>query len=116
MPYVTRIDCPRCEKPLIRKTGGRCPSCGETVTLHVARARLREKRIEQVVAIFATLAVLALFLWAGGVGLVEGVLIYAAAGVGVWYWGKGTFWSRTLQPDDADADPTDPVDPGQGEK
>jgi hypothetical protein len=51
-----------------------------------------------VVAIFATLAVLALFLWGGGVGLIEGVVIYAIAGVGVWYWGKGTFWSDTMRP------------------
>jgi hypothetical protein len=97
LPYVTKIDCPRCEQPLVRKTGGRCPSCGEVVTAHVARARLREKRIEQVVAIVATALVLALFLWAGGVGLVEGALVYAAVGIGVWYWGKGTFWSDTLR-------------------
>ncbi len=102
MPYVTPIDCPRCEKPLIRKTGGRCPGCGELITQHVARARRREKRVEQVVAILATLAVLALFLWAGGVGLLEGAVIYALAGVGVWYWGKGTFWSATLRPEEED--------------
>jgi hypothetical protein len=98
VPYQTKIDCPNCEQPLVRKTGGRCSNCGEMVTEHVARARLREKRIEQVVAIFATLAVLALFLWGGGVGLIEGVVIYAIAGVGVWYWGKGTFWSDTMRP------------------
>jgi len=76
------------------------------VTEHVARARLRELRIEQVVAVLATIAVLALFLWAGGVGLIEGVAIYAIAGVGVWYWGKGTFWSETLQPEDDESDPS----------
>jgi hypothetical protein len=103
VPYVTKIDCPACEQPLIRKTGGRCPNCGATVTAHVARARLREKRIEQVVAVLATAAVLLLFTWAGGLGLVEGVVIYAVAGVGVWYWGKGTFWSATLQPEDDDS-------------
>ncbi len=74
------------------------------VTEHVARARLRELRIEQVVAVLATIAVLALFLWAGGVGLIEGVVIYFVAGVGVWYWGKGTFWSASLQPEDEDSD------------
>ena len=106
LPYIQKIDCPRCEQPLVRKTGGRCPNCGEVVTEHVARERLREKRIEQVVAVFATAAVLALFLWAGGVGLIEGVLVYAVAGLGVWYWGKGTFWSRTLTPTDESEEQT----------
>jgi hypothetical protein len=73
------------------------------VTAHVARVRLREKRIEQVIAILATVAVLVLFTWAGGVGLIEGVVIYAVVGVGVWYWGKGTFWSQSLQPDDEES-------------
>lgn len=100
MPYVTKIDCPRCERPLVRKTGGRCPKCGEVVTRHVARERLREKRIEQVVAIVATALVLALFLWAGGVGLIEGIVVYAVGGAGVWIWGQRTFWSPTLQPTD----------------
>ena len=84
----------------MRKTGGRCSNCGEVVTEHVARARHREKRIEQVVAVFATAAVLALFLWAGGAGLIEGVVAYAVVGMGIWYWGRGTFWSRTLAPQD----------------
>jgi hypothetical protein len=100
LPYIQKIDCPKCEQPLVRKTGGRCSNCGEVVTGHVARERLRQKRTEHVVAIFATAAVLALFLWAGGVGLIEGVLVYAVAGLGIWYWGKGTFWSRTLAPHD----------------
>lgn len=88
----------------MRKTGGKCPNCGVVVTEYVARERLRELRIEQVVAILATVAVLALFLWAGGVGLIEGIVIYAIAGLGVWYWGKGTFWSATLQPEDDESD------------
>lgn len=74
------------------------------VTEHVARARLRELRIEQVIAVLATIAVAALFLWAGDFGLLEGIAVYAMAGLGVWYWGKGTFWSATLQPDDDDSD------------
>lgn len=85
------------------RRGGRCPHCEEWVADHVARARLREKRIEQVVAILATLAVLALFLWAGGAGLLEGIAVYAVVGLGVWYWGKGTFWSGTLQQEDDEA-------------
>lgn len=69
--------------------------------------RTREKRIEQVVAIFATLAVLALFLWAGGLGLLEGVAVYAVVGLAVWYWGQGTFWSETLG-QEREPPPTDP--------
>jgi hypothetical protein len=83
---------------LLRKTGGRCPGCGEVVTAHVARARLRERRIEQAVAIVATVLVVTLFVWGGGMGLVEGVAIYAVVGLVVWYWGRGTFWSATLAP------------------
>jgi hypothetical protein len=100
MPYAPTIDCPYCESPLSVRRGGRCPNCGRWVADHVARARLREKRIEQAVAIFATAAVLALFLWSGGAGLLEGVVVYAVAGLAVWYWGKGTFWSETLHPGD----------------
>lgn len=96
----------------MRKTGGRCASCGEVITEHVARARLREKRIEQVVAVVSTALVLALFMWGGGLGLIEGVAIYAIAGAAVWYWGKGTFWSARLRGDDDDAaDPPATDDP-----
>ena len=102
MPYTTRIDCPECERPLIRKEGGRCPACGAAISAHVTRARLREKRIEQITAVFATLLVLALFLWAGGAGLAEGVVVYAAGGLAVWWWAKGTFWSRRLSRDKQD--------------
>ena len=102
MPYVATIDCPNCERPLTVRRGGKCPHCGIWVADHVARSRLREKRIEQVVAVFATAAVLALFLWAGVVGLLEGVAVYAVVGLGVWYWGKGTFWSETLTPERLD--------------
>jgi hypothetical protein len=66
---------------------------------------LREKRIEQTLAILGTAAVLALFLWSGGVGLFEGIVVYAVAGLAVWYWGRGTFWSETLQPEDLDDTP-----------
>ncbi len=107
MAVSTKIDCPACGKPLVRKPAGRCPHCGEPITEHVARARAREKRIEQVIAIVATILVLALFLWAGDFGLLEGIAVYAAVGVGVWYWGKATFWSATLKEDDSDFVDTD---------
>ena len=74
-----------------RRPAGRCPSCGTDVRRHVRAERDRETRIEQVVAVIATMLVLALSLFAGGCNLVEGVLVYAVAGVLVWFWGRGTF-------------------------
>jgi hypothetical protein len=73
--------------------------------------RLREKRIEQVVAVVSTLLVLTLFLWAGGFGLLEGVLVYAIGGAGVWLWGQRTFWSPTLQPSERDGERRDEASP-----
>ena len=93
MPYRTPIDCPACEQPLLGKSGGRCSNCGEVVNVHVARARLREQRAEKAVAVLATALVLALFVWAGVFDLLVGIAIYALAGLAVWYWGKGTFWT-----------------------
>jgi hypothetical protein len=116
MPYVATIDCPFCERPLTVRRGGRCPHCGRWVADHVARARLREKRIEQAVAIVGTAAVLALFLWSGGVGLLEGIAVYAVAGLAVWYWGRGTFWSETLQPEDLDETPERSGDTDEDER
>lgn len=109
MPIRSKIECPTCGRELVRKPGGRCPHCGEAVGEHVVRARAREKRIEQVVAIVATFLVVALFLWAGDFGLLEGAIVYAAAGVAVWYWGKGTFWSATLHQDDSELVDDDPL-------
>jgi predicted exporter len=97
VPHTPTIDCPHCERPLHVRRGGRCPHCGEWVADHVAREKLREKRIEQTVAILATVAVVALFVWGGGFGLLEGIAVYAVVGLVVWYWGKGTFWSETLR-------------------
>lgn len=104
MPRSYSIDCPHCERPLHVRRGGRCPHCGRWVADHVARAKLREKRIEQVVAVVATAAVLGLFLWAGGVGLLEGIAVYAVAGLVVWYWGKGTFWSESMSNENSGSD------------
>jgi len=102
VPIQSKIDCPACQRLLIRKPGGRCPHCGAVVGKHVVGARAREKHIEQVIAVVATVLVLALFLWAGDFGLFEGIAVYAVAGVGVWYWGKGTFWSATLTENDGE--------------
>ncbi|GIW42276.1 MAG: hypothetical protein KatS3mg076_2853 [Candidatus Binatia bacterium] len=91
MPLVVRPDCPRCGARLVRKPGGRCPECGADVRRHVQEEREREERIERVVAVVATLLVLGVFLFAGGAGLVEGVLAYVAAGALVWWVAKRTF-------------------------
>lgn len=58
---------------------------------HVTAVRKREERIEKVVAIIGTILVLAVFLLTSGLGLVEGVVMYAAAGAAVFYLAKRTF-------------------------
>lgn len=92
MPLTLQIDCPECGERLVRKPGGRCPQCGADVREHVAEERERETRIDQVVAVISTLLVLGLSIFVGGCNLVEGVLVYAAAGAVVWVLAKRTFW------------------------
>ena len=53
--------------------------------------RNREERIEKVVAIVGTVLVLALFTLTAGLGLVEGVAMYAAAGAIMFYLARRTF-------------------------
>ena len=48
----------------------------------------------QVVAVVSTILVVTVLIFGGGLGIFEGALMYAAAGVAVWYLAKGTFWSR----------------------
>ena len=91
MPIRQRIDCPECGAPLVRKPGGRCPSCGTQVAQHVQAARSREDRIEKVVAVVGTGLVLVVFVLTAGLGLVEGVLAYAAAGAAMFYLARKTF-------------------------
>lgn len=91
MPVRTEIACPHCAAPLVRKPGGRCPSCGTDVRAHVQRARDRETRIEQVVAVVSTILVIGVSLFVGGCSVVEGVLAYAAAGTVMWLIAKKTF-------------------------
>jgi hypothetical protein len=92
MPIRTKIECPRCEADLVIKRGGVCPNCGAPITEHVARMRLRERRIEQTVAVIATALVLALFLTTSGLGLVEGIAVYAAVGATIFYLARRTFF------------------------
>ncbi len=94
MPVATKIDCPECDQPLIRKPGGRCPNCGTDVRDHVLKARLREKRIEQVMAVISTILVLGVSLLVGGCSVVEGVLVYAVAGAVMYYLAQKTFFER----------------------
>ncbi|HEY8516857.1 MAG TPA: hypothetical protein VIS07_15215 [Candidatus Binatia bacterium] len=105
MPVHHYPPCPGCGAKLVRKPGGRCPSCGADVARFVAEQRDRETRIEQVVAVISTILVVSVLVFGGGLGLFEGVLMYAAAGAFVWYLAKGTFWSRR-----ADASPGEPAE------
>lgn len=74
-----------------RRPAGRCPHCGVDVRHHVQAERDRETAIEKVVAVISTVLVIALSLFAGGCTIVEGIVVYAAAGVLVWWWGRRTF-------------------------
>ncbi len=92
MPLTQQIDCPECGERLVRKPGGHCPHCGADVREHVGEERKRETRIDQVVAVISTFLVIGLALFVGGCNVVEGVLVYAAAGALVWFLAKRTFW------------------------
>ncbi len=92
MPIRTKIECPRCEADLVVKRGGVCPNCGTPITEHVARMRARERRIEQVVAILASALVLTLFVFTRGIGLVEGIVVYAGVGAAIFFLARRTFF------------------------
>ncbi len=91
MPLRTKIECPGCEADVIVKRGGVCPSCGASITGHVARVRAREKRIEQVVAVVATVLVVGLVVVTSGATLLEGIAAYAIAGAVMYYLARRTF-------------------------
>jgi hypothetical protein len=91
MPVVQQFHCPDCGKLMERRPAGRCPHCGADVRRHVQEERERETAIEKVVAVISTVLVLGLALFAGGCSIVEGVAVYAIAGVFVWWWGRRTF-------------------------
>jgi hypothetical protein len=94
MPVHSYPPCPACGEKLVRKPAGRCPHCGAEVADYVVAERERENRIERVVAVISTILVVTVLVFGGGVGLLEGVAMYAAGGALVWYLAKGTFWSR----------------------
>jgi hypothetical protein len=91
MPLRTKIECPECETDLVVKRGGICPNCGAQITEHVARMRARERRIEQTVAVVATVLVLGLFLVTSGATLLEGVAAYAVVGATMYWLARSTF-------------------------
>jgi rRNA maturation endonuclease Nob1 len=91
VPIRHHVACPGCGADLVRKPGGRCPACGAAVAVHVQAARNREERIERVVAVVGTVLVVALLAMTSGLGLVEGVVAYAAAGAVMFYLARKTF-------------------------
>ena len=91
MPLRTRIECPECDADLVFKRGGKCPNCGASISEHVAKARARERRIEQVVAVVASILVLAVFVTTTGLDLVEGVAVYSVVGAAVFFLARRTF-------------------------
>jgi predicted amidophosphoribosyltransferase len=91
MPLRTKIECPECAADLVVKRGGVCPNCGAAISEHVAKVRARERRIEQVVAIFGTVAVVAVFLVTSGASLLEGIAAYAVAGATMYWIARRTF-------------------------
>ena len=91
MPLRTKIECPSCEADVVVKRGGVCPNCGASITGHVARVRAREKRIEQVVAVVATVLVVGLVVVTSGATLLEGIAAYAIVGAVMYYLARRTF-------------------------
>ena len=91
MPLRQRIDCPQCGNELVRKPGGRCPSCGVAVGRHVQAERDREERIERVVAVVGTLLVVVVFALTSGLGAIEGIAAYAGAGAIMFYLARKSF-------------------------
>jgi predicted amidophosphoribosyltransferase len=91
MPLRTKIECPKCAADLVVKRGGVCPNCGAAITEHVAKMRARERRIEQVVAILGTIAMVAVFLVTSGASLLEGIAAYAVVGATMYWVARRTF-------------------------
>ncbi len=69
------------------------------MSAHVKEVRAREERIEKILAIVGTGLVLFVFLFSGGVGLLEGVAMYAAAGAAMFYAAKKMFKPNSQRED-----------------
>ena len=98
-PSIFGFPVPSAEKPSTRKRNGRCPECGARVSAHVEEVRGREERIEKVVAVIGTALVILVLMLAGGVGLLEGILMYGVAGAAMFYLAKKTFKPNREQAD-----------------
>ena len=94
MPVSVKITCPECGVELVRKPGGRCPSCGADVREHVQHERERETRIDRIVAVVSTILVVGVSLLVGGCNIVEGVAADAVAGALMWFFAKKTFYEH----------------------
>ena len=106
MPILQKFHCPACGEHMARRPAGRCPHCGADVRQHVQHERERETAIEKVVAVVSTILVVGLSLFAGGCTVVEGIAVYAVAGVLVGWWGRRTF--GLLPPSERDGAPPEP--------
>ncbi|MFQ5668109.1 MAG: hypothetical protein ACE5I7_16975 [Candidatus Binatia bacterium] len=91
MPIRSQITCPSCAARLVPQSAPHCPACGADVRKHAQRARARETRIEQTVAVISTILVVAVSLFVGGCSVVEGVVAYALAGAVIWLVARKTF-------------------------
>lgn len=91
MPVSLQIDCPACGIRLRRRPGGCCPACGAAVGARVQEARRHEERMERIVAVVGTALVLAVSLLTAGVGLLEGIAVYAGAGGLMFFLARKTF-------------------------
>lgn len=91
MPLRSTVACPTCDTPLVRRPGGRCPSCGTEVARHVQDERAREERIERVVAVIGTALVVLVSGLTAGLSLLEGIVAYAGVGAVVFYLARKTF-------------------------
>ena len=91
MPLRTKIECPECGADLVVKRGGVCLNCGARISEHVGRVRAREKRIEQVVAVVATVLVVGVAVVTSGATLLEGIAAYAIVGAVMYYLACRTF-------------------------
>jgi uncharacterized paraquat-inducible protein A len=91
VPLRQHVECPGCGIELHRTPGGKCPTCGASITAHVQASRDREERIEKIVAIIGTALVVAVLALTSGLGLVEGAAAYAGAGAVMFYLARKTF-------------------------
>jgi len=67
------------------------PLGARRISEHVTRVRAREKRIEQIVAVIATVLVVGVAVVTSGATLLEGIAAYAIVGGAMYYLARRTF-------------------------